>query len=373
MFASMNSRLLYKVFSDVCESEKTGKPHLLTLVVTEPSSGTDIQEPLLIHHAKTQSSIKRVEGGWIANGTKIFITNGLVSYWHLCHFWEDKNNKAETWVQCLVSNDDKGFSFGSHEKKMGQDACSAAELVFEDCFIADDQITFRSQDPEFKNSKKGPKWVCHTVVDLVTQCTRTGTAAISTGMARNAFETALQYARQKKVDGELLINHQWAQIILTDMYSNVNMSRLAYMESANALAISGIFKLLFIKPVYHYLKIMPKWFFKIFVSPFLKIKIASDFLRLIYFHRFTNEARNATSGWASLCKCSCSDIGLMNANLALDLMGADGIRHDSGAEKCFRDVKLQQIYESTNQINRMNLFYCLVANTGKIPEVEYFK
>ena len=52
-------------------------------------------------------------------------------------------------------------------------------------------------------------------------------------------------------------------------------------------------------------------------------------------------------------------------------MGADGLRHEFGAEKCFRDVKLQQIYESTNQINQMNTFYCLVGSN--IPEVEYFK
>jgi hypothetical protein len=142
------------------------------------------------------------------------------------------------------------------------------------------------------------------------------------------------------------------------------------MESANAMAISGIFKLLFVKPLYYYLKIMPRWFFKL-ISPIFKLKIATSLLRLVYFHGFTNEERNATSGWASFCKYTCSDIGVVNTNLALDLMGADGIRHDSGAEKCFRDIKLQQIYESTNQVNQMNLFYCLVAN--KLPEVEFFK
>ena len=62
---------------------------------------------------------------------------------------------------------------------------------------------------------------------------------------------------------------------------------------------------------------------------------------------------------------------MANANLALDLMGADGLRHDHGAEKCYRDVKLTQIYESTNQVNQMNLFCCLVGN--HMPEVEFFK
>ena len=51
-----------------------------------------------------------------------------------------------------------------------------------------------------------------------------------------------------------------------------------------------------------------------------------------------------------------TDLGMENCNLALDLMGADGIRHDCGMEKLYRDAKLLQIYEGTNQINTREIY-----------------
>ncbi|MBN2158790.1 MAG: acyl-CoA/acyl-ACP dehydrogenase [Spirochaetes bacterium] len=370
LFPSMNMNVITTVFRDVVKSERQGKPRLCTIVVTEPESGTDSQEPLLNQYSKATSNVKRVKGGYIVNGKKIFISSGHLSYWHIANFFEDKSDKLGSWIQFAVPNGTKGFSFGTHENKMGQLACCASELLFDDCFIPNKLISARALDPEFKDSEKGPRWVCHTIVDHVTGSSRTGTAAISTGIARNAYETALEYARKKRVAGELLINHQWAQIILSDMYRNVNMSRTVYMESAATLALRGLFKLLFIKPIHHFIKIMPRWYFTL-LTPIMKSRLATWAMRQFYFHRYPTEERNAASGWGSACKYTCSDLGVINSNLAIDLMGGDGIRHDHMAEKCFRDIKLQQIYESTNQVNQMNMFYCLIGSG--IPEVEYFK
>jgi alkylation response protein AidB-like acyl-CoA dehydrogenase len=107
------------------------------------------------------------------------------------------------------------------------------------------------------------------------------------------------------------------------------------------------------------------------MAPVINSKPVSLLLKKYYFDGYSDRERNVTSGWASLAKYTCSDLGMKNANLALDLMGADGLRHEKGAEKCFRDVKLQQIYESTNQINQINLFSCLIAD--KLPEVKIFE
>ncbi len=370
LFPSMNARIIRKVFADVAKSERAGDPHLLTIVVTEPESGTDVQEPLLIHNARPGSSVRRVEGGYVLNGKKIFISNGHLSYWHIANFIEDKGSKTDSWIQFAIPNGTPGFSFGAHEKKMGQFACVASELLFDECFVPDSLVTIRTQDPEFRDSRKGARWVCHTITDHVTGGTRTGTAAISTGIARDAYERALAYARTKQVGGAPLIDRQWAQIILADMYRNVNLSRIMYLEAAFALTLSGLFKLLFKKPVYGVIRWLPRWYFSL-IAPLLDLRIATRFLRWYYYDGYPTEERNVASGWGSACKYTCSDLGLANANLALDLMGADGLRHENGAEKCFRDVKLQQIYESTNQINQLNMFYCMVAHA--CPEVELFK
>lgn len=370
VFPSMNMRVLQTIFRDVAKSEKEGNPRLIDLTMTEPSAGSDSQEPLLINAGRMNSSMKRVKGGFLLNARKIFISNGRLSHWHVVHSWEDRNDRASSLTQFIIPNGTKGFSFGASEKKMGNLGSTADELIFEDCFVPDEWVSGRALDPFFRNSKKGSKWAVHAMMDYVVSASRAGVGAIATGIGRGAYETALGYARRKKIAGDLLVNRQWAQIILTDMFRNVCMSRTVYMESAYADMLAGIFKLLYKKPVHYYTKFMPKWFFTLML-PLLKSKLMTWFFRKYYYDWYTDEERNISSGWASLAKYTCSEVGLANANLALDLMGADGLRHDHGAEKCFRDVKLQQIYESTNQVNQMNAFYCMVGY--RYPEVEYFK
>jgi alkylation response protein AidB-like acyl-CoA dehydrogenase len=51
-------------------------------------------------------------------------------------------------------------------------------------------------------------------------------------------------------------------------------------------------------------------------------------------------------------------------------MGRAGVRHDGRVEKFLRDARLLQIYEGTNQLNRLNLFKCLIAPSA--PEAEVF-
>lgn len=370
LFPSLNAKIIGKVLRDVAKSEKEGTPRLMDLVITEPDAGTDVQEPLIFGRGRIGSIFKKVKGGYTLNGRKIFISNGHLSYWHIVMAWGDKNNQLDTFAQFVIPNGSKGFSFGAHEKKMGTLASTASELIFEDCFIPDEWVSINAMDSYVQNLPRGSRWAIHTMIDYVVSSSRAGVGAIATGSARCAYELAMEHARKKRVAGDLLINHQWAQIILTDMYRNVGIARTTYMESAYTDMLSGLFKLLMAKPIHYFSQAMPRWYFKL-ISPLLNLKIATRLMRKYYYELYTDDERNASSGWASIAKYTCSDLGVINANLALDLMGADGLRHERGAEKCFRDVKLQQIYESTNQINQMNLFHCLVANN--MPEVEFFK
>jgi alkylation response protein AidB-like acyl-CoA dehydrogenase len=60
--------------------------------------------------------------------------------------------------------------------------------------------------------------------------------------------------------------------------------------------------------------------------------------------------------FASTAKVKCSDYGVENANLGIDLMGEAGLRHDRGMEKLLRDAKLLQIYEGTNEVLSLGTF-----------------
>jgi alkylation response protein AidB-like acyl-CoA dehydrogenase len=70
--------------------------------------------------------------------------------------------------------------------------------------------------------------------------------------------------------------------------------------------------------------------------------------------RQTASNRDVVTAYADVAKVSCTDLALENCQRALSLMGKEGLRHENGAEKLLRDVKLLQIYEGTNQVNMLD-------------------
>jgi len=358
--ASWNIKLMNKVWREVKKGEKTGKPCLISLTITEPDAGTDLEEVDLLSKARVGTIAKKVEGGYIVNGRKIFISNGHTSTWHMVICYEDKKNPHENMLMLAVKNGTKGFSFGTHEKKMGQKSCVASELIFEDCFVSDKNVcvSARNDAPE---SKEDAIKMGQVMIDFVVSSSRAGVAAFATGCARGAYETAFDYAVKKDFDGKTLAHKQWSQTTLAEMYKNVNMSRAIYLESAYANLMSGMFKVLNNKILFRLINYLPTWWYNIFVSPFMNLKIVTKFFRKVMFDWYTKEEAELTSGWGSLVKFSCSDLAITNSQMAIELMGVDGCRHDIGAEKYLRDAKLLQIYEGTNQLNRLNLFKCLIG------------
>ncbi|HOO39493.1 MAG TPA: acyl-CoA dehydrogenase family protein, partial [Deltaproteobacteria bacterium] len=107
------------------------------------------------------------------------------------------------------------------------------------------------------------------------------------------------------------------------------------------------------------------------VSPLFDLEIVNHIYRKLNFEWTSHEDERHMSGLGSLSKFSCTDLAVENCAKALDLMGADGTRHDAGAEKLLRDAKLLQIYEGTNEVNRINLFSQHIAHT--MPGVRVFE
>ena len=168
----------------------------------------------------------------------------------------------------------------------------------------------------------------------------------------------------------MLINHEWAQCLLSQMYRNVLISRYAYVESNYAIGMDGMFKLLQVKPIYYLTRYTPSAVLKILVPPIMDSRLGTWLMRKIHCDRQTKEEIERTSGLGSLAKFTGTDAGVKNGQMALDLMGQAGLRQDQIAEKHLRDAKLMQIYEGTNQLNRINLFKCLVAKG--FPQVSVF-
>jgi len=370
VMASANTSLSRRIIGDVVQGEKTGKPCLIALATTEPGAGTDVEETELVDKGKVTCHARKVEGGYIVNGTKVFISMGHVSTWTVLYAYSDLKRPSETSVGLMVKTGTKGFSFGTHENKMGQRVCPASVLVFEDCFIPDDQVLF-DEERVRKFTKKPFREISQRYIDYVVAATRAGVGAFGVGAARGAFEAALKYASETEINGRLLINNEWVQCMLAEMYKNVALGRLAYIEANYANSHRGLYKMLQLKPFYYYLLLMPQAYFDNVVAPLLEKESSQKLMGRLYYEWAKDADQRCCSGWGSLAKVAGTDIGITNCQMALELMGQTGLRQDAGVEKLLRDAKLVQIYEGTNQLNRLNVFKCLIAPV--VPQARVFE
>ena len=368
--ASGNVKITNRILREVAWGEKTGDPCIIALAITEPSAGTDAEEVELADKGTMTCHAKRVEGGYVFNGAKIFISMGHVSKWTVLYGSTDLKHPTDTMVAAVVKQGAEGFSIVRHENKMGQRVCPASELAFVDCFVPDDQILLDSQRAKTFSNKPYRK-IIQKYIDYIVSITRAGVGAMGAGTARGAFEEALKFAAKTKIGGKLMINQEWAQCMLAEMYKNVSLARLAYMEANYANSHRGIYEQLQLKPMYYYLKYMPQIYFDKVIQPLLNHDAATWLMSKASLDMQPVENQRCTSGWASLAKFTGTDYGVKNAQMALEMMGQTGLRHESTAEKKLRDAKLLQIYEGTNQLNRLNLFKCLIE--PEYPDARVFE
>ncbi len=360
LFAGWNVRVIDKICREVVEGEKSGEPCLVSGLVTEPGAGTDAEEVELLAKANVKCHARRVDGGYVVNGTKVFISNGHVSTWHMLIAYEDLSRPDETMILLAVKNGMKGFSFGRMEKKMGHKGCPASEMVFEDCFIPDENVCTNAG--QMKGLKRSAKESGMQLIDFVVSLTRPGVGAMGTGVARGAYEAALGFARETVVDGKPLIDHEWAQCL----------ARLTYMECNHVTGLYGMASILNMKPLYYYMRAMPTSVLDRVMPAANKLNATTQLFRKIIMDWQKDEDARRASGWASLSKFAATDLGIRNCHLAVEFMGQAGIRQDRWAEKFLRDAKLLQIFEGTNQLNRLNLFKCMIAPSSA-PEARVFE
>lgn len=345
-----------KVCRTLTRGEREGRANLLSTAITEPSAGTDVEDVDLLRKARLVSEATPVKGGYRVNGRKVFISNGSIAHTHVVILPTDKKKPVETTFAFLIESTTPGFRVGRVERKMGQKACPAAELIFEDCFI-----------PE--SARLHGKPLPGRAIELVLGATRGGVAAWGAAAARGALERALAFARAKDLGGKPLIEQQWVQIKLADMQKNVMLARASYVEAMLSNELFGLSRLAAEGGMSEVERVLPQ---RVLDSAAMKKLMTSRRTREGFQKRIAELEPgevDAASAFGSAAKVSATDLGMLNCHLALDIFGAAGLRHDAGIEKVFRDAKLLQIYEGTNQLNRIELYKRGVSAGATVTEV----
>jgi acyl-CoA dehydrogenase len=268
--------------SDELKKEYLGRlaeaPLLASFCLTEPDAGSDVS-------GMKTTATKRGDK-WVINGSKCFITNGEYANWYTVFAKTDKE-AGHRGISCFVVPRDAGVIVDKHEDKMGQRASNTATITFPDVEIPLDHLV-GEENKGFKLSM------------MTLDRTRPGVAAMATGVARAAWEMAMDYSKERVQFGVPIAMHQAIQFMLADMATKVHLSRLATYNSA-VLLDQG--------------------------------------------KRNTLESSHA--------KRFAADSAMEVTTDAVQVFGGYGFIKEYKVEKLMRDAKILQLYEGTAQIQRL--------------------
>ena len=246
--------------------------------------------------ARLRCRARKDGDSYILNGTKNFITNGgvadIVTVYAVIDPDQPTHRNAGVFI---VEKRTPGFSVGKKENKMGIRWSDTVELIFEDCRIAGDNLL--GQDGE------GFQIMMKTL-----DFSRPAVAAQALGIAAGAMEYAVAYAKERESFGKPIIEHQGIGFKLADMAMRTEAARqLLYKTCA-------------------LMQELPKDM----------SRLSPELIRM-----------------SSMAKCVCGDVAMWVTTEAVQVLGGYGYIKEYPVERMMRDAKITQIYEGTNEIQRM--------------------
>ena len=191
---------------DIASGQKLG-----AFAITEPTAGSDA--------GNIKTTAEKVEGGYLLNGTKQFITNGGEASIYTVIALTDKTKGARGASAIIVEKDTPGFTFGKKEKKMGIRSSATRELVFKNCLVPEENLLGRPGLGFIQALRLFDK-------------SRPGIGAQAVGLAQGAMEAAVEYAEQRVQFDQAIINFQAVQHMLADMAIQTEASRALVYAAA---------------------------------------------------------------------------------------------------------------------------------------------
>ena len=179
--------------------------------LTEPNAGTDA--------SYQQTTATKVEGGYILNGTKIFITNAGYANVYVIFAMTDKSLGTKGITGFIVESTFDGFRVGKKEEKMGIRGSSTCELIFTNCFVPEANVLGKIGEG-FKIAMK------------TLDGGRIGIAAQALGIAEGALEETVAYVKERKQFGRSISAFQHTQFTLADLKTKVEAAKLLVYQAA---------------------------------------------------------------------------------------------------------------------------------------------
>lgn len=187
------------------------KGQLAAYCVTEPGAGSNV--------AGMQTRAERVNGKYILNGSKMFISNVNFSSFYTVFAVTNPAAKHKGISCFLVERDTPGITISKHFDKLGQRAADTAEIVFENVEVP----------AENRIGEEGQGFM---LAMMVFDHSRPGVASGAVGVARRALEESVKYAKTRETFGQPIWQHQAIGHKIADMAIQIEAARLLAWQAA---------------------------------------------------------------------------------------------------------------------------------------------
>ena len=270
-----------KYLTPLAKGEKVG-----CILLTEPEAGSDA--------ANVSTTVKKEGDYYIANGNKIFVTNGGYRDIGILIATHDKSLRHKGINAFILDLKSEGIEVLRHEEKMGIRGTYTTAFALDNVKIPKENLL----------GKEGEGF--KIAMDLL-DGGRIGIAAQALGIAEGAFERALEYSKERKQFGKPISAFQAIQFKLADMAMRIEAAKLLVYESA--------------------------W-----IKDNLKKGLASYTDLIIK---------------SSMAKAYASETATYVTKEALQIFGGYGYITEYEMERYYRDAKITEIYEGTNEVQRI--------------------
>ena len=264
--------------------------------VSEPDAGSDVSS------LRTRAVYDEAKDEWVINGTKAWITNGGIANVHVVVAAVDPALKGRGQASFIVPPGTKGLSQGQKYQKHGIKASHTAEVVLDDVRVPGSCLLGGKEklDAKLARYREGGASSGKQPAMATFEATRPAVGAQALGVARGAYEIALDYAKERVAFGKPIIMNQAIAFKLANMATQIEASRLLIWRAA-WMARNGGFK-------------------------------------------------NAEG---SMSKYYASETAVRVTEEAIQILGGYGYTREYPVERWHRDAKIFTIFEGTSEIQRL--------------------
>jgi len=272
------------------------EPKVGAFCVSEPDAGSDVSA------LRTRAKYEEAKDEWVLNGQKAWATNGGIANVHVVVASVEPELKARGQAGFVIPPDTPGLEMGTKVKKHGLRASHTADVFLDDVRIPGSCLLGGKEklDERLARAREGTRSKKQAAMATF-EVSRPTVGAQALGIARAAYEFALDYAKEREQFGRPIISNQAIAFALADMKMEIDCARLLVWR-ASWMGRTG--------------------------QPF-------------------------TAAEGSMSKLKAGEVAVWATERAIQILGGNGYTREYPVERMHRDAKIYTIFEGTSEIQRL--------------------